>query len=218
MGFKENLKQYREGLGITAKDFARQIGVRYTTYVNYENVGTEPKYETLIKIATALHVSIDDLLGFKAGETNKNITICKRMGLSLKVHEVNGEVDCITFLDENKQPIAKLSSSMFNQFVQYIFFASALSASSYFSLLVSVLAPKIEEGEAVFNRLGMSLAEVNMFDLFEKKNAEKPSTTLSPMAKAVSLVPLIKESDSLTNEEIRDWIRQYYPDYKKNKA
>ena len=70
MGFKENLKQYREGLGITAKDFARLVGVRYTTYVNYENVGTEPKYETLIKIATALHVSIDDLLDYKPDKLN----------------------------------------------------------------------------------------------------------------------------------------------------
>lgn len=62
MNFQSNLRKYREGLGITAKDFAKQLGINYTTYANYENQGREPKYETLCKIAAALHVSIDDLL------------------------------------------------------------------------------------------------------------------------------------------------------------
>jgi transcriptional regulator with XRE-family HTH domain len=62
--FQTNLRKYREGLGITAKDFAAQIGLNYTTYANYENRGKEPKYDTLCKIASALGVSIDDLLDF----------------------------------------------------------------------------------------------------------------------------------------------------------
>jgi DNA-binding XRE family transcriptional regulator len=69
-GFKENLRKCREALGINAKDFAAQIGVKYTTYANYENVGSEPNYETLVKIATALHVSIDKLLGYKVMKHN----------------------------------------------------------------------------------------------------------------------------------------------------
>lgn len=89
MGFKENLKQYREGLGITAKDFARQIGVRYTTYVNYENVGTEPKYETLIKIATALHVSIDDLLDYRPNKLEYWIKFISRQGIDIETDKEN---------------------------------------------------------------------------------------------------------------------------------
>lgn len=89
MGFKENLKQYREGLGITAKDFARQIGVRYTTYVNYENVGTEPKYETLIKIATALHVSIDDLLDYRPDKLEYWIRFVSRQGMDVETDKEN---------------------------------------------------------------------------------------------------------------------------------
>lgn len=68
--FQTNLRKYRVGLGITAKDFAAKIGINYTTYANYENRGKEPKFDTLCKIAAALHVSIDELLGFEPERKN----------------------------------------------------------------------------------------------------------------------------------------------------
>ena len=37
-------------------------------YGNYENGEREPKLDILIKIAAALHVSVDDLLGYKVDE------------------------------------------------------------------------------------------------------------------------------------------------------
>lgn len=66
--FHERLRHFRERLGLNAKDFAAQIGVKYTTYTAYENQGREPKYDTLIRIAAALHVSIDKLLGYQVDE------------------------------------------------------------------------------------------------------------------------------------------------------
>ena len=65
MSFQDNLRQYREKAGINAKDFAAQLGIKYTTYTAYENQGREPKYDVLCKIAAALHVSIDELVGYK---------------------------------------------------------------------------------------------------------------------------------------------------------
>ena len=65
MGFKENLRKYREASGLTAKDFAATIGLNYGTYISYETAGKEPRYDTLKKIAAALHVSIDTLLDNK---------------------------------------------------------------------------------------------------------------------------------------------------------
>ena len=65
MTFQENLRHYREKAGYAqAKDFAAAIGVKYSTYMAYENLGREPKYDTLRRIAEALNVSIDTLLGF----------------------------------------------------------------------------------------------------------------------------------------------------------
>lgn len=67
MTFQSNLKKYREIAGYSqAKEFAEKIGVPYQTYMGYENRGREPKFSTLIKIADALHVSIDKLLGYEA--------------------------------------------------------------------------------------------------------------------------------------------------------
>ena len=65
MSFQDNLRKYRKLAGLTAKDLAAQIDIRYGTYVSYETAGKEPKLETLCKIAAALHVSIDELLGHR---------------------------------------------------------------------------------------------------------------------------------------------------------
>ena len=62
--FKDNLKYMREQAGYKqAKDFAKEIGIPYTTYLGYENQGREPKYDLLCKIATALNCTTDELLG-----------------------------------------------------------------------------------------------------------------------------------------------------------
>lgn len=65
MSFHDNLKRYRELAGYSqAKDFADALGIKYTTYIAYEQ-GREPKYELLCSIAKKLSVSIDNLLDFK---------------------------------------------------------------------------------------------------------------------------------------------------------
>ena len=71
IAFQENLKRFRERAGITAKDFAALLGIKYTTYMAYENEGREPKQEALCKIAAALHVTIDELLGFVPDKMNR---------------------------------------------------------------------------------------------------------------------------------------------------
>ena len=62
MGFKDNLRLYREKRGYSSVELAAILQVPYTTYKGYENQGREPKYKTLIKISNILNVSIDELL------------------------------------------------------------------------------------------------------------------------------------------------------------
>lgn len=83
MSFQDNLKQYREKAGFSAKDFAKKIGCAYTTYLTYENQGREPKFELLIKIAKALHVSIDDLLGYHPSELEIALQDVKECGFHI---------------------------------------------------------------------------------------------------------------------------------------
>ena len=62
--FQDNLRYYREKAGYKKQtDFAKAIDLPYTTYLNYEKAGREPKYETLIKIADKLGITTDELLG-----------------------------------------------------------------------------------------------------------------------------------------------------------
>lgn len=58
------MKELREERGLTMKETAAQLGMPYTTYVNYEKSLREPNSETLIKIASFFHVSVDYLLGY----------------------------------------------------------------------------------------------------------------------------------------------------------
>lgn len=64
MSFAENLKKYRENAPghPSAKAFARDLGINYTTYLTYEDKA-EPRYEKLIEIANKLGVSLDELVG-----------------------------------------------------------------------------------------------------------------------------------------------------------
>lgn len=91
MSFQDNLRMYRERLGVNAKDFANQLEIKYTTYAGYENQGKEPKYDTLCKIAAALHVSIDDLLGYTApSEHQRLVKLAESWGLV--VNEKDGQI------------------------------------------------------------------------------------------------------------------------------
>ena len=85
MTFRDNLRHYREKAGYSqAKDFAAAIGVKYSTYIGYESQGKEPKYDTLRRIAAALNVSIDTLLGFRMSEYGEYKRLAAEAGYSIE--------------------------------------------------------------------------------------------------------------------------------------
>ncbi len=61
--FNENLKIAREKKNMTQKEIADIIGVAKSTYSLYESGNREPNVQTIKKIADALNVSADTLLG-----------------------------------------------------------------------------------------------------------------------------------------------------------
>lgn len=88
--FKENLKRIRIEKGYkTAKDFAAELDLPYTTYINWENKGREPDYSTLVKIAAALHVTTDDLLGYEVDKLENMYKLLKSLGFKI-THENGG--------------------------------------------------------------------------------------------------------------------------------
>ena len=73
MGINEYIKignrirQLRLEKGYSQKEMAALAGISYTTYSNYEHNNREPSMKQIEKIATALNMTTDDLLG----HTNK---------------------------------------------------------------------------------------------------------------------------------------------------
>lgn len=59
----DNLKHIRENSGENQTEFAKRLGISRSTYSNYENNNRVPDDKTLQKIADALGLSINDLLG-----------------------------------------------------------------------------------------------------------------------------------------------------------
>ncbi len=61
--FNENLKEARLKSGLSQKDLSENIGVAKSTYSLYESGKREPNVDTIKKIASALNISADTLLG-----------------------------------------------------------------------------------------------------------------------------------------------------------
>jgi len=62
----ENIKKYRNKLGLTQEALARKANISYNTIIKLESKGiTDPRMETLKKLASALEVSIDKLVDNK---------------------------------------------------------------------------------------------------------------------------------------------------------
>lgn len=59
----EKLKEIRESRGISQKQLANELGIKTSTYNNYEKIGAEPKIDDLKKIAIYLNTSLDELCG-----------------------------------------------------------------------------------------------------------------------------------------------------------
>lgn len=59
-----NLKNLRESLSMTQKEFATSLGISLSTYNGYEIGAREPKSDFLISVARKYGVTIDYLMGF----------------------------------------------------------------------------------------------------------------------------------------------------------
>ena len=92
MNVGENIKKYRKNKGLTQKELGELIGVKAITIRKYESNEREPNIETLNKIATALRVTINDLLGIKIVERSNENSISIRF---LDIHQLPNEKEQI---------------------------------------------------------------------------------------------------------------------------
>jgi transcriptional regulator with XRE-family HTH domain len=59
----DNIKRIRAKLGLTQDDLAKKADIKYTTLTKVESgVVNKPSVQTMVKIAKALDVSIEELI------------------------------------------------------------------------------------------------------------------------------------------------------------
>ena len=75
--FARNLKELREKSDISRAEMADLLGITTAAYSFYETAKRQPGLDNLCKIAAALHVTTDELLGYSLDEFAKCCEIVK---------------------------------------------------------------------------------------------------------------------------------------------
>ena len=64
--FLRNLSKIRKGKGFTQEGLARKANISYHTIIKLESGGIKnPKIETIVRLANALSINLDDLIDKK---------------------------------------------------------------------------------------------------------------------------------------------------------
>lgn len=85
MTFAERLKYLREKAKMTQKEIAEKIGLTPQSYNNYEKRNYNPTPDLLVKMATALGVTVNELVGFQENEKERMLNILRTAGIDFKL-------------------------------------------------------------------------------------------------------------------------------------
>ena len=88
MLFQERLRKHRTEAGYkSAKDFAMELGIPYSSYMAYENKKREPKYDVLMKMADKLGVTMDEILGYEQKQSAEEQTGFDKKAIGERIKE-----------------------------------------------------------------------------------------------------------------------------------
>ena len=79
---KSRIKELLKSQGLTISELAMMIGTTQTSVSRMLSEDGNPTYDTLVKIANALHVEIQELFS-----NDKNILTCPKCGARFKLEE-----------------------------------------------------------------------------------------------------------------------------------
>ena len=132
MTFAERLRYYREKNSYSQKELAEKIGVSFAAYNKYETRGNEPKIEILIKLANALGIDVNTLIGFDGGNQERLLNILQQadipferdsksenhifIGVSDSVSPIHVNfTDLYNAIEKTQAKINKLSTPLFKE-------------------------------------------------------------------------------------------------------
>ena len=110
----ERIREYRISIKMTQTDFATRLGITGASVSAYENGTRLPSYEVLVKIADALGVTTDELLGRKK-ENRVTIDVT-----NLTPRERSVVQDLIDLLKEKEKPPVQVATGRVNINPDYI--------------------------------------------------------------------------------------------------
>lgn len=183
MSLQDNLKLLRMKLGYNqAKDFAKFAGIPYSSYSAYER-GSWPNEENLIKLARALKVSIDTLIGYtpeKVDKLTKAIALLEKSGYEVK--EWDNTHNMYIVYDTEEPLISPFSFNGLDKRVGFFVYKSVL-----IKLADSIeLSPEVKEGyhEAFKSALRKIQWEIAENIGLEKNTLEEAKKSFTDLFKA----------------------------------
>ncbi|MDK8254107.1 MAG: helix-turn-helix transcriptional regulator, partial [Dialister micraerophilus] len=161
---------YREQKGLKSIEFAQMLGLKYPTYLNYENNGKEPKFEILVKIADLLNVSLDELLGRDFGKLERYIRFCENIGFNVSYENEKDGLLHIFIDEDNSFFIGK------NDFIDVL--TSVLSSKEYEEYTSMIICNKFRELENMYSLMvEFDIKDVKtMKELLNRLKAQYAST------------------------------------------
>lgn len=142
MSIADKLLSLREKEGLTKKALVDKLGIKYSTYANYESGAREPNSEMLKLIATYYDVSIDYILGLDNVD-KKVINVSSIPGIlpiEKKRIPLLGDIACGKPMFANQE------------YESYVEVGSDVRADFAVRATGTSMLPKIHDGDIVFVR------------------------------------------------------------------
>ena len=185
MEFKDRLKIIREAKHMTQTELANIIGIAPNTLNSYENTNREPRITLVIKLAKALGVSTDELLGLK-DEKFTTISYNRNMlpeGYTIKETE-NKDAYLISIPAKGGYIDCEINDKVFedeilSKFIKYAKFTDDIYYSYIKYILLEFVCNELSEIDKNFKFKIRSLKELNADILPTVPNTDTKQPTSS---------------------------------------
>lgn len=113
MSIGQRIKLFRQKANISQEELAAKVGISRISMSNYERGERTPPVDIFLRIAQALHVSTDELLGYdpeQPDELTRCLNVCKEAGLFTDPWQFRGST--IVSVYQNKEEAEQDKSSV----------------------------------------------------------------------------------------------------------